>query len=39
MITEKELSGIWNYYLSLEKDLDNTSRFIEPRGQENVFFF
>lgn len=39
MITEKELSGIWNYYLSLEKDLDNTSRFIEPRGQENVFSF
>lgn len=39
MITVKELSGIWNYYLSLEKDLDNTSRFIEPRGQENVFSF
>lgn len=29
----------WNYFLSLEKDLDNTSRYIEPKGQENVHSF
>lgn len=35
----KELQGIWNYYLSLENDLANTSRYIEPAGQENVHSF
>ena len=39
MITAEIINGIWNYYLSLEKDLDNTSRSIEPKGQENVFSF
>lgn len=39
MITAEIINGIWNYYLSLEKDLDNTSRYIEPKGQENVFSF
>ena len=39
MITSSIINGIWNYYLSLEKDLDNTSRYIEPKGQENVFSF
>lgn len=38
-MTQKELSGIWNYYLSLEKDIENTSRYIEPSGQENVHSF
>lgn len=38
-MTEKELNNIWNYFLALEKDLDNTSRYIEPSGQENVFSF
>lgn len=33
------LLGIWNYYLSLESDLANTSRYIEPTGQENVHSF
>ena len=39
MITAEIINGIWNYYLSLEKDLDDTSRYIEPKGQENVFSF
>lgn len=39
MITTEVINGIWNYYLSLEKDLDNTSRYIEPKGQENVFSY
>ena len=39
MITAGIINGIWNYYLSLEKDLDDTSRYIEPKGQENVFSF
>lgn len=38
-ITETELNGIWNYYLSLEADMANTSRYIEPAGQENVYSF
>lgn len=29
----------WDYYLSIEEDLSNTSRYIEPRGQENVYSF
>jgi len=39
MMTKDELLGIWNYYLSLENDLANTSRYIEPMGQENVHSF
>lgn len=39
MITKEIISGIWNYYLTLEKDLDNTSRYIEPKGQNDVFSF
>lgn len=39
MITKETMNEIWNYYLSLEKDLDNTSRYIEPKGQENVYSF
>ncbi|MEA5050755.1 MAG: hypothetical protein VB021_04695 [Oscillospiraceae bacterium] len=38
-MTKDELSGIWNYYLSLERDLANTSRYIEPVGQECVHSF
>lgn len=33
------LNGMWEYYLSLEKDIERTSSFIEPRGQENVYSF
>lgn len=39
MVTKETINSIWNYYISLEKDLDNTSRYIEPKGQENVFSF
>lgn len=39
MVERDELIGIWNYFLSLEQDLDETSRFVEPRGQENVYSF
>lgn len=38
-MTKQDLNGIWNYYLSLESDLANTSRYIEPSGQENVHSF
>lgn len=38
-MTQEKLNGIWNYYLSLEKDMSNTSRYVEPSGQENVFSF
>ena len=36
---KQELINCWNYFLSLESDLDNTSRYIEPMGQENVHSF
>ena len=35
----EELDEIWNYYLSLEKDMDLTSSYVEPRGQEEVLSF
>lgn len=34
-----ELNSFWNYYLSIENDLSDTSQFIEPNGQENVYSF
>lgn len=39
MISSDTLNSIWNYYLSLERDLEDTSRYIEPKGQENVHSF
>ena len=38
-MTKQELDGIWNYYLSLERDLSKTSNYVEPSGQENVYSF
>lgn len=38
-MTKAELAGIWNYYLSLEADIANTSQYIEPKGQEDVYSF
>ncbi|MBR5339095.1 MAG: hypothetical protein IK150_03330 [Lachnospiraceae bacterium] len=38
-MTQTEIENIWNYYLSLENDLSNTSRYIEPSGQENVYSY
>lgn len=38
-MSERELHGIWNYFLCLEGDLSDTSRYIEPEGQENVHSF
>lgn len=39
IINEYVLCSLWNYYLSLERDMDNTSRYIEPLGQEDVYSF
>ena len=39
IVDELELKGHWNYFLSLENDIANTSRFVEPSGQENVYSF
>ena len=38
-MTKQELDGIWNYYLSLERDISKTSNYVEPLGQENVYSF
>lgn len=35
----KELRNIWYYFLDLEKELADSSRYIEPEGQENVYSF
>ncbi len=34
-----KLKGIWQYFLTLESDLDDTFRYIDPAGQENVHSF
>ena len=34
-----DLINYWNYFLSVEKDLDCTSQFVEPLGQENTYSF
>lgn len=31
------LNNSWHYYSIVEKDLANTSQYVEPRGQENVY--
>lgn len=36
---KEEFNGVWNYYLTIENDLTNTSRYIEPLGQEMVYSF
>ena len=38
-LTNESFNGMWNYFLSIEQDLANTSRYVEPRGQENVHSF
>lgn len=38
-LDEATIHGMWNYYLMLEKDFENTSRYVEPFGQENVYSF
>ena len=35
----KEIYNMWYYFLELEKDLSDTSRYIEPSGQEDVYSF
>ena len=37
-MTNTELDNIWNYYLTLEADLENTSRYVEPT-QKDVYSF
>ncbi len=38
-MSENDFQELWNYYLILGDDLDNTSNFVEPKGQENTFSF
>lgn len=35
----QELQQSWYFFLSLEKDLQETSRYIEPNGQEQAYSF
>lgn len=37
-MTAIELDNIWNYFLTLEADLENTSRYVEPT-QKDVYSF
>lgn len=37
-MTKIELDNIWSYYLALEADLENTSRYVEPT-QKDVYSF
>ena len=38
-MNQAELNNMWQYYLSIERDLSETSRYIEPEGQEDVHSF
>ena len=38
-MTFHELQGLWYYFLCIEGDLNVTSRYIEPNGQEKVYSF
>ena len=31
------INDLWFYYLSISKDMENTSLYVEPREQENVY--
>lgn len=35
----RSIDRIWDYYLVLERDLENTSRYVEPVGQETVYSY
>ena len=37
-MTKEELTNIWNYYLVLDRDMDDTSRFVE-HTQRDVYSF
>jgi hypothetical protein len=37
-MTKQELENIWFYFLSIEEDISNTSRFVEPT-QKEVYSF
>lgn len=37
MIDKRFIRDSWNMYLSLERDMDNTSIFVEPRNQRKVY--
>lgn len=36
---EKTINSMWNYFLVLEDDMNNTTRYIEPLGNEEVWSF
>ncbi len=38
-MTYWELATSWNYFLSIERDLYETSRYIEPEDQEKTYSF
>ena len=38
-MNDTELQNMWYYFLDLEKELADSSRYIEPEGQENVYSF
>lgn len=38
-MNDTELQNMWYYFLDLEKELADSSRYIEPEGQEDVYSF
>lgn len=38
-MNNNELENVWYYFLDLEKELSDSSRYIEPYGQDNVYSF
>ena len=39
IVNDTEVQNMWYYFLDLEKELADSSRYIEPEGQENVYSF
>lgn len=38
-VDKKYIADSWNYYLSIERDLERTSSYVDPDGQENVYSY
>ena len=38
-LMSKEIDSLWNYFLVLDDDMNNTSRYVDPIGNENVWSF
>ena len=38
-LMSKKIDSLWNFFLVLDDDMNNTSRYVDPIGNENVWSF